>query len=142
MGTEFDFGQLLIASLFCLGALPKFLRMCLICIFIFCFHFLKTIFIFKRFEFWKHVWLLVFWFQEIKILKIHDILTSYLFCIFRFVTAFLFYSKWSSCFQLETLKTRFYCFIFWLFPVFIFAENIFKNPTKRIFIIILCFQWK
>ena len=25
-------------------------------IFIFCFHFLKTVFIFKRLEFWKHVW--------------------------------------------------------------------------------------
>ena len=46
------------------------------------FHFLKIIFIFKRFEFLKHVWFDFFFiFSWNKILKIYDILTS---CLFVF----------------------------------------------------------
>ena len=61
------------------------LRVCLVCIFIFCFHFLfsfsENCFHFQKIRILKIclVWLLVFCFHEIKILKIYDILISYFF---------------------------------------------------------------
>jgi len=87
-------------------------------IFIPCFHFQK-IRILKT----CLVWLLVFCFHEIKILKIYYIFTS---CLFVFldlfkitfiVTAISFYPKWGFYSQLKTLKTRIYfsfssCFLF------------------------------
>ena len=52
------------------------------------------------------------------------------------VTTISFYPKWDFCSQLKTLII----FIFWLFPVFIFTENVFRNPTKHIFITVFCFH--
>ena len=72
---------------------------------------------------------LTFCFHEIKILKIYDILT---FCLFVFLDLFniiIFHFT----IQLKILKTRFYCFHFMLFLVFIFIENNIKNPTKTHF---------
>jgi len=85
--------------------------LCLICIFISCFYFLKIIFILKKIRILRTylVWLFVFFFEEIKILKMHfkkNVFLDLLKIIFLFI-AFLFYSKWGSWFQ---LKTRFYCF--------------------------------
>ena len=105
--------------------------MCLICIFIFCFHFQKI---------WSLkiclVWLIVFYFQEIKTLKIYDILT---YCIFLFLdflkitflpTGFLFYPKWGLCFQ---LKTRFYCFHFLVVSCIHFHWKCFQKSNQTHF---------
>ena len=39
-------------------------------------------------------------------------------------------------------KQKFIVFIFWLFHIYIFIENVFKNSIKYIFITIFYFQWK
>jgi len=88
---------------------------------VFCLHFSfsENCFHFQKIRILKTclVWLLIFYFQEIKILKFFYILTSCLVFlellkITFLTTAFSFYPKWGSCFQLKILKMRFYCFYF------------------------------
>ena len=94
----------------------------MICIFIFYFHFLfsfsENCFHFQKIRILKIclVWLLIFCFHEIKILKIYDILISCLFVfldllkIIFIVTVISFYPRWSFCSQ-KILKMRIYYFL-------------------------------
>ena len=115
--------------------------MCLVCIFILYFHFLfsffENYFYFQNIRILKTclVWLLVFCFHEIKILKIYDILTS---CLFAFldlfkitfiVTRISFYPKWDFCFQ---LKTRFYSLLYFSLFLLIYKKISILFPIKWI----------
>jgi len=123
----------------------KKLRVCLVCIFIFCFHFLfsfsENCFHFQKIRIIKIclVWLFVFCFHEIKIVKIYDILTS---CLFVFldllkitfiVTIISFYPKWCFCSQLKTLKTKIYCFHFLVVSCFHFHWKCFRKSNQTYF---------
>ena len=72
-------------------------------------------------EVWDHIlflfpWFLIFYFHEIKILKIYDILIYYLFCIFRF----------SNFFNL--LEMGFLFSTVWLKMFFEIQTNTFSSP--------------
>jgi len=63
-------------------------------------------------------WLLFFLYFFI-CLKLHSLSPQFHFT--RNVVSVLNWKHW---------KRKFIVFIFWLFPVFIFTENVFRNPTK------------
>jgi len=77
------------------------LRVCLVCISIFCFYFQfsfsKNFFHFQKNRIMKTclIWFFVFCFRKIKTLKIYDILTSYL-CVFLDLVKIIFFVIWSK----------------------------------------------
>ena len=119
--------------------------MCLVYIFTFYFYFLflffKNCFHFQKIRILKIclVWLFVFSFHEIKILKIYDIMTSYLFVfldlfkITLIVTTISFYPKWSLYSQLKTLKTKIYYFYFLIVSCFYFHWKCFQKSNQTHF---------
>ena len=97
-------------------------------IFIFYFYLLKTIFIFKKLEFWKHIWFdfLLSTFRETCEGNVFLDLLKIIFLD----TAFSFYPKWGSCFQ---LKTRFYYFHFLVHLEKYFYWKYFQKSNKTHF---------
>ena len=65
-----------------------------------------------------------------------------LFLAFHYWSGIILFSSDLFFLLSSDLRSGILLFLFWLFSVFIFTENIFKNPTKHIFITIFCFQWK
>jgi len=115
--------------------------MCLVCIFIFYFYFLfsfsEDCFHFQKIRILKIrlVWLFVFYFHEIKILKIYDILTSCLFVFLdllkiTFIATISFYPKWDFFSQ---LKTRIYYFHFLVVFCFYFHWKCFQKSNQTHF---------
>jgi len=81
------------------------------------------------------IWFLIFYFHEIKILKIYDILIYYLFCIFRFSNffnllemGFLFSTENTENQNLLFLFSDYFLFSLWLKMFFEIQTNTFSSP--------------
>jgi len=88
------------------------------------------------------VWLLVFCFQEIKTLKMYFQKEMYFYICLKLHSLPSHFHFTQNEVQNFNWKQDFIVSRFWFVWENIFTENVFKNPTKRIFITIFYFQWK